>query len=191
MLHAKAPEAPQPCCCRPPSTIYLRTFYHASKKRPGMRAEKKKGDEKKRAHKDVRSSWGWRAPPRNEASQKVKKCKVYKNQGVKVLASQQDRRPLLLPPSFPLSFRSKPETRNQEPETSRSIILRLSLVRVVVVRRLGLRRLVLHVVLLARGPRVPVGLLAALQAVRETGVLDLADDGCTTNPSSRAREYRN
>jgi hypothetical protein len=36
---------------------------------------------------------------------------------------------------------------------------------------------VLDVLLLLRGPRVPVGQLAALQAVVETVVLDLFDDG--------------
>ena len=38
------------------------------------------------------------------------------------------------------------------------------------VRRRGHRGLILHLLLLARGPRVPVGRLAALQAVGETSV---------------------
>ena len=52
-------------------------------------------------------------------------------------------------------------------------------IRIGAIRRGRHGGLVLHLLLLVRGPRVPVGRLAALQAVGETGVCDLAGDGCT------------
>ena len=45
------------------------------------------------------------------------------------------------------------------------------------IRRGGHRGFVLHLLLLLRVPRVPVGLLAALEAVRETSVQDFTGDG--------------